>query len=178
MAHLEVPAGKRASGIKLAFLHPIFPETDYRIDGNSIDDGSVHVLKVEVEFEPGSPAATSREARDFRACAASPAEAELAPGFERSGVYGPHPSAAEALWQRLGIHPEQWGSLPLTALLWSSYLAGMELPGERALYSRLSVRFASPGDRRVVDGVPAPLAGTVVNKGFHDRVSYLWLFAG
>jgi NAD(P)-dependent dehydrogenase (short-subunit alcohol dehydrogenase family) len=145
MARLAVPVGKRASRINLAFVRPMFPETDYRIEGNSLYDGSEELLKVDVEFEPGSPAAAAIEARDFRDRAASLAEADLAPGFERSGAYGPHPSAAEALWQRLGIDPEQWGSLPLAALLWSSYLAGMELPGERALYSRLSMRFDPRG---------------------------------
>jgi len=148
IARTPVPEGHRLSKIALEFSRPIFLDTDYQISEGCLKDGSTTLLKSEIEFVPGDPSSPEILNDVMRETAAPLTDADLIPNLQRDGAYGPDPLAAQALWQRLDLDAARWGSLPLAALLWSSYLAGMEIPGERALYSRLTIRFESVGSRR------------------------------
>lgn len=66
---------------------------------------------------------------------------ELREGLVVDGGYGP---PAEALARLRDHYPEaarRLGRLRLTGLLWSSYLAGMEIPGQVALLCRVKLHF-------------------------------------
>jgi hypothetical protein len=140
LAHTPAPPGRRVEQITLEFQRPMFTDTDYEVSDGSLMDGSTTLLKTEVQFVPGKPASTEFVAGSARETAASFGELELVAGLELDGAYSPHPAAA-ALFERLKLDAHQWGGLPLAALLWSSYLAGMEIPGERALYFRFKIKF-------------------------------------
>lgn len=140
LAHTPAPPGRRVEQITLEFQRPIFIDTDYEVSDGSLMDGSTTLLKTEVQFVPGKPGSTEFVAGSARETAASLGELELVAGLELDGAYSPHPAAA-ALFERLKLDAQQWGGLPLAALLWSSYLAGMEIPGERALYFRFKIKF-------------------------------------
>jgi NAD(P)-dependent dehydrogenase (short-subunit alcohol dehydrogenase family) len=59
------------------------------------------------------------------------------------GSYAPGSSDYAALLQQLGVARAAWGDvLPLT-LMASSYLTGMEMPGERALYFQLDAELSN-----------------------------------
>ncbi len=147
IARIPDRPGERVGSIALEFPRPAFPDVAYRVSdsGFALMDGSSTLAKVNVGFVPGerwsSEIGGEFSAGRQRESAATPTDSELVAGLALSGSYRPDPAACAALWNRLGVDPTQWGSLPLASLLWSSYLAGMELPGERALYSRLAIRF-------------------------------------
>jgi FkbH-like protein len=69
---------------------------------------------------------------------------ELEPGTAVSGSYAPSQPSFDRLLDRWDLDRKGLGRDRLAALLWSSYLIGMELPGRRALYWSLELRFA-PG---------------------------------
>jgi NAD(P)-dependent dehydrogenase (short-subunit alcohol dehydrogenase family) len=154
MAKIPFPSGERVDSIALEFPRPAFLDTPYRIAGSALMDGSSTLAKTKVTFSPGQTDAVELTDGSIRESAAAPSDDLLRTGFERSGVYAPDPAACRALWSRLQLDSDAWGELPLASLLWSSYLAGMELPGERALYSRLTIRFDRRADR---DPGPGPL---------------------
>jgi NAD(P)-dependent dehydrogenase (short-subunit alcohol dehydrogenase family) len=62
-------------------------------------------------------------------------------GERVSGTYAAGPRELESLCARATLSP-CWAAAPqVSALLWASYLIGMELPGRRALFSSLSMEF-------------------------------------
>jgi NAD(P)-dependent dehydrogenase (short-subunit alcohol dehydrogenase family) len=75
---------------------------------------------------------------------AEPAELaleELEPGLAVRGAYAPSEAAFAQLLDRWELGGKGLGRDRLAALLWSSYLVGMELPGKRALFWSLDLRF-------------------------------------
>lgn len=97
---------------------------------------------------PGTPQASAMQARELTS-------AELTVGYRAEGRYGPPESELMELCTKLGLHKAWLGPQHVAALMWSSYLIGMELPGKRALFSRLRIEFedvpkvSSPFDYRV-----------------------------
>ncbi|MDI1433386.1 SDR family NAD(P)-dependent oxidoreductase [Polyangium sorediatum] len=57
------------------------------------------------------------------------------------GTYAPSWEALHRLSALLGLRPPLADAMTLAVLLWSSYLVGMELPGERALFAGLLVEY-------------------------------------
>lgn len=145
---IPLRAGHRLRMLSLEIARPMFLDVDYQIAayGTSVllMDGSTKVMEVHFDFFPGAPLSSqwSAPAQAPRADADSPDQSLFVPGFTRRGEYRPNPEAAAALLRRFGVEEASVGTLPIAALLWSSYLAGMELPGERALYFKLALQFA------------------------------------
>jgi NAD(P)-dependent dehydrogenase (short-subunit alcohol dehydrogenase family)/acyl dehydratase len=143
------------SGVTLDFVNPMFVGVDYTIKITDEDprratakihDGRLLMLKMTATFaegriaEPGGnfqPLAPRREAAD-------PDAASLSAGFMVDGEYGPSPAHLRAIVQRLGLASKGVGAIHVAALMWCSYLVGMEMPGRCALFSRLSLKFAAP----------------------------------
>lgn len=59
------------------------------------------------------------------------------------GVWTPDPTALTTLAERLSLRIDHLPPLQLSALLWVSYLVGMELPGRQALFRSVRIDFAS-----------------------------------
>jgi NAD(P)-dependent dehydrogenase (short-subunit alcohol dehydrogenase family) len=64
-------------------------------------------------------------------------------GLTAVGEFRPDAEAAARLAERFGIPADAAGSIEFAVLLLSSYIVGMEVPGERALYFKGSFRFAA-----------------------------------
>lgn len=74
------------------------------------------------------------------------ASQELPVGHRVAGSYGPPEAAFAQLRSKLGLNQSWLAPQHVAALLWSSYLIGMELPGKRALFSRLRIEFEDTRD--------------------------------
>jgi len=145
------------SSIDVQFVEPMFVGTDYAIAHDprsssevaiSILDGSRPKLRGVAKFlpgkvssttdwQPGQPFAPSLEAKQVSI-------EELVPGYSVAGPYEPVWNALAALLERPGLGRQGIPGVQIAALLWTSYLAGMELPGQQALLSRVSLTFDAP----------------------------------
>jgi NAD(P)-dependent dehydrogenase (short-subunit alcohol dehydrogenase family)/acyl dehydratase len=148
LGQFSLPAGRTVTSLEAEFLRPLFVGVSYRAEvadrtgGNlavRLFDGSKRVLAVEVKTGPSrgqGPTEPVGASIFERSEAAQRERDEIVPGFQVSGHYACDPAALAAL-------SERWAADPFlaAALCWSSYLVGMELPGEAALFSRLLLQF-------------------------------------
>jgi NAD(P)-dependent dehydrogenase (short-subunit alcohol dehydrogenase family)/acyl dehydratase len=147
LGHVLLPAGELAT-LHGEFLRPMFPGVHYRVEstkkeGNWVArllDGSLPVVSLTIT--PGSQTEGDAEAGlaptgcfDRREPAVRTRE-EIVPGLEISGHYACDAAAVAALAERWRVDP----FLAMT-LAWSSYLVGMQLPGESALFSKIVLNF-------------------------------------
>lgn len=82
---------------------------------------------------PNAPADVSRREPADRDADALPA------GTVIEGVYLPEKAEIARLMERWQLAERGVGTNQVAALLWTSYLVGMEMPGRRAAYSRLTM---------------------------------------
>lgn len=145
LGHVRLPAGWSATSLEAEFWGPMFLGVIYRVETSDKDgkwrarlfDGSVLVVSVTVATERSQRSEMLEEiavASAFERTDAAVRQAEdVVPGFEISGRYACNTAALTRLAAR-------WGGvdrLLATLLCWSSYLVGMELPGESALFSKI-----------------------------------------
>lgn len=106
-------------------------------------DGRRPVLEAVLTFQsepasppsnPGSWPATLSAPRDF-------SSSQMTVGTAVRGTYGPSFAELRTLCSRIQINEIGVTPLHIAAMMWSSYLVGMELPGKRALFSRLRIEF-------------------------------------
>jgi NAD(P)-dependent dehydrogenase (short-subunit alcohol dehydrogenase family)/acyl dehydratase len=149
LGHIHLPAGWSATSLQAEFRRPMFLGVMYRLETSEKEgkwharlfDGSVLVVSVTVTAEPSDRNESLEEITATstfeRSDAAVRQEEDIVPGLEISGVYACNTLALAALAAR-------WGAvdrLLATLLCWSSYLVGMELPGQSALFSKLVLCF-------------------------------------
>jgi NAD(P)-dependent dehydrogenase (short-subunit alcohol dehydrogenase family)/acyl dehydratase len=149
LAHVHLPAGWSATSLEAEFGRPMFLGVMYRVETSEkngrwrvrLFDGSAPVVSVTVTAKLYHRNETLREiAADsvFERCdAAVRQEDDIVPGLEISGTYACNTEALATLAARCGSVDR----LLTTLLCWSSYLVGMELPGESALFSKLVLHF-------------------------------------
>jgi NAD(P)-dependent dehydrogenase (short-subunit alcohol dehydrogenase family) len=152
LGRIRLPAGWSARSLEANFLRPMFLAVKYSVETSGKEgrweaqllDGSTPVvsLTMTAEISPGNEepeeigAASAFERRD----AAVRQQESIVPGLTVSGAYGCNAAALATLAAR-------WGGvdrLLATVLSWGSYLVGMELPGESALFSKLVLHFPAP----------------------------------
>ena len=105
-------------------------------------DGRRPVLEVLLGFREGSAAkwtpgtahADATQPRDITS-------GELPVGCRSAGKYGPAEPEFSNLLSHLGLNKSWLAPQHVAALMWASYLIGMEMPGKRALFSRLRMEF-------------------------------------
>ena len=151
---LPAREGRELAGLSLIFRQPLFAGVDYRVDAGkasadsaklSVRDASRILISATFHFrearpggdpigEPGTAPRASAEARGLE---------ELASGATASGEYAVAPGPFRALVDRWGLAGKGATDAQLASMLWASYLVGMELPGERALFARLKIEFAA-----------------------------------
>jgi NAD(P)-dependent dehydrogenase (short-subunit alcohol dehydrogenase family) len=153
--------GFHLSSITLDFISPMFAGTGYTIKTNDdgprtatarIYDGRLLMLKMTATFAEGPIAegpitemASNPYAPTSRLEAADPDAASWFAGLTISGQYAPSAKLLRIIERRLSLATKGVGTIHVAALMWCSYLIGMELPGRRALFSRLSLKFAAAG---------------------------------
>jgi NAD(P)-dependent dehydrogenase (short-subunit alcohol dehydrogenase family) len=127
----------------------MFLNVDYRIDradsGNTqiirLFDGTVLVLTLAVVLEQTNENQFFRNSQPSlfeRSEARELSWADVQPHLEFHGRYAADSSKLAELRQRWNVTADFF---VVEALLWSSYFIGMELPGRRALFFRLSLDF-------------------------------------
>lgn len=182
--HIHLPTGWSATSFEAEFSRPIFLDVAYRIETSEKDgrwrallfDGSALVVSVTLTAElchrnerQQESAATST----FERCRAEVRrEEDIVPGLTISGSYGCNSLALAKLAARWGSQDQllKW------SLCWSSYLIGMELPGESGLFSKLILRFH---ETNMCSSVMAYRASvTSVDSRFRQIVMDVSLFGG
>ena len=166
------------SKIDLEFRNPVYVGVRYSIDvrDNSDHQAAVRLydsdrltLKVGFEFRQDSKRPPTFETSG-KAAQSEPSDHQslFEKGFSVHGVYWPSTHHLHSLVRRFGLTDK--GVLPsqLSALLWASYLVGMELPGKRATFWRLSVAFG-PND----DTPRSPFSYDATVEGFDQRLNLL-----
>ena len=149
---IALPSNCTISNISLEFKNPMFVGIDYDIIAVQISpqvisvrlcDGSKTLVKANFTFADRESAALSwkNPQQSVRLIPADADEKELRDGATIKGQYRPTPTAFSELMRRFGIDERRFGSLQLAALLWSSYLVGMEQPGQRGLFCKLELAF-------------------------------------
>ncbi|HEX6288923.1 MAG TPA: SDR family NAD(P)-dependent oxidoreductase [Herpetosiphonaceae bacterium] len=153
LGHLTARPDDELTSLVLEFLSPIFPGVAYRIEIRQqteesasvrLYDGQRAVLRLNVCFRPGSG---TRPAQDHETVAPAHTEAldrraaDLVPGSGVSGCYTPDWHQLADLIARWDLADKGLSPMQVAALLWASYLIGMELPGRRALFARLALEW-------------------------------------
>lgn len=107
-------------------------------------DGRRPVLEAVLTFLPGRPSCAwvPIDCPPSRTEAADLAGSQLAVGQKVQMKYSPSPSALNEVRSRAQLTQPWATSAFVAALMWTSYLIGMELPGRRALFSRAMIEFA------------------------------------
>lgn len=157
LAALGEKEPRRPERIVLDFTGALFTDIDYDIrivESNEqaatveIRDGSRTMLKTDVEFRASAidrsgdcplPAPAAHEAASIDIggdVLDSPA----------TGTYEPSVRNLNALMTRFGLNGTGFGASDLGLLLWTSYVTGMELPGERSLFARLAIDLTPASD--------------------------------
>jgi hypothetical protein len=147
-AKLRPKPGMTLASVEARFARPLFVDVDYDValdekaaDAAAVDitDGDVAICSVRLAFRRGSPV-TGLEAPPGAPTRTEPADRSL-PGLctrpTATGEYRPYPQALTALLQRFKLAERGVGDMELTALLFTSYLVGMELPGFWSVLSML-----------------------------------------
>lgn len=162
LARLDGRRHLRLDAVSLDFLHPIYPGIVYVIDVHEssarearvrLSDGTRVVLKATLSFAGEDTLSAARAATEHQAAStppirvrpAAPGIEELVPGYSVGGVYAPSWTQLRRVARRVELNWDKIEPAQLAALLWGSYVVGMELPGERALFSRLSLTFEATG---------------------------------
>jgi len=155
LATLSV-APEREGGVldsaSFLFRNPVFAGIDYPVAvvarqphevRVSLGDSGRTLLTANFRFRAGQPSPPA----DFPAIDRGPVEADrrgpadLVPGLALEFPYAPCPDALGRLVARWGLARKGLGQGEIGALLCCSYIIGMKLPGERALFSQLKIQF-------------------------------------
>ena len=152
MAWAPLPLGCRIARVRVDFLRPLFLDVDYQVRAagegsewsSALFDGSTEILRIGIatEIDRDSETPVSREGPVFaRHQALRRRPDEIVPGLDVSGRYHWDEAALDRLAQRWNWPDRGWFDQAWLkpALCWSSYLIGMELPGESALFARLDL---------------------------------------
>jgi NAD(P)-dependent dehydrogenase (short-subunit alcohol dehydrogenase family)/glycosyltransferase involved in cell wall biosynthesis/acyl dehydratase len=140
------------SSVALEFCEPVLTGIDYTVKTSQISpdrvttnvyDGRRIVLKMTANYQtksmdaPIDPAAhvsARTEPADLR-------RSDLVRGFAVKGEYSPSWKQVHDIIERFNLSKKGVGRSQIVMLMLCSYLVGMELPGLRALFYRLSLNF-------------------------------------
>ncbi len=147
-AECTPPPNCYCSGVKVVFGKPVFLDIEYRVQVSwlsehrvrlSLMDGSAQTTETILEFTSGAPASATFPAQVVAPLSSARVlgESDLAKGWKSDGEYSPAAEQYASLLERLGIQRYLWGDGLFAMLMASSYLTGMEMPGERAMYFQL-----------------------------------------
>jgi NAD(P)-dependent dehydrogenase (short-subunit alcohol dehydrogenase family) len=152
LGRMKLGPNRVLSKISLEFQRPMFLDIDYQVrvveksfrtTSVRLCDGSKIMTKADFTFIAGHsvepPWGESRAT--VRRMPADPDDEELIDGTVVEGEYLPRQAAVSELLNRFEIDERKIGRVQLLALLWSSYLVGMEQPGRRGLFYKLVLAF-------------------------------------
>jgi NAD(P)-dependent dehydrogenase (short-subunit alcohol dehydrogenase family)/acyl dehydratase len=169
--------------LEVTFARPLFLGTAYMVESKIERHGSMtaRILRgdnakfvVRAEYEtvngppwtsvnPSPPIAATREPADY-----DPATSAK----ECSGEYAISASHVKDLKRAIDFRWSHIHPLQLSAVCWSSYLVGMEVPGKQALFQSLSMEFANR-----TDDIGTKIAYSARVESFDASVSMLQISA-
>ena len=164
LGKVSLPPGFAVTRLAVEFRSPLFKNVDYQVSISEVSsrfaaalmDGTAVVLRMTAHLEKDDVHECELLA-DGLAPRAEPRRlgpSDLTPGLTFSGRYSVRREPYLRLLATCGIERSRWGDALLTTLLCTSYLVGMELPGEAATYMGLTVdlqpgRLEVPTDFRI-----------------------------
>jgi len=162
------------SRLSCEFASPVMMDVDYQVDITEDDhaasivlrDGRRVVARMSVTFQDSRHVAfASAGDASYPAQSISRSFAELSAGFSVAGRWAPDMPSFQRLRDRYDLHDRGGDNQQQATLLWASYLVGMEIPGERALFSRFTVTFDS-GETRHANAFEYTATVTSANPHF------------
>jgi FkbH-like protein len=153
LGRLEHDGERAVVALNVEFRQPMFTGVRYRLQVDrsragkaqvTIWDGDKLATKIVLTYGTADPIPTATAAL-ASADLSEPIDRaleEIGPGTGVGGSYAPRRPSFDRLLERWNLGSQGLGRDRLAALLWSSYLVGMELPGKRALFWSLDVRFS------------------------------------
>ena len=150
IGHFPNRAERHVSRVTMEFAKPIFAGIEYSLElvqpsGEltlaKVYDGRDLALKVTVEFQNGHNRSHATEIPGISRGTHPVNVDTLSPGFSTQGTYSPAWERVGAVMNRLGLTGKGIDRWQVAALMWCSYFVGMELPGNRGLFSGLSLQF-------------------------------------
>lgn len=155
---LKARPGFTLSHVSIDFQRPVFPNVSYRLELHDehadeatlrLRDGSALLLRAQASFQPGAHELLAPgESVVGRSEALDLSERDITPGDLIAGRYSPGRPALQDVSRRYGLEDRGLSQVQVATLLLSSYLVGMELPGKRALFSRLALDFGPSAGAR------------------------------
>ncbi len=151
LANAAERPGLALSSVNITFRHPLFAGVDYRIEVDESADGMDRIrildgrrlmMTAAMTFgnDVAHPAMPSISGIASRSESVDRSLDETVEGLEARGLYAPSAPDLERLIDRWQVSNRGVASYGWAALLWCSYLVGMELPGLRALFWSLDLR--------------------------------------
>lgn len=148
------------TAITLDFPKPIFPDVEYAVEVEDepdhcrlcLQDGRSVLLRMDVSYRhashgrvlDGDVLTPLQEPRDLD-------KGDFAPGSTSNGKWSADQEAFHELSERLGFSSTDMDPRVQAALLMTSYLVGMVLPGRQALFSGMKLKF-DEGANHVING--------------------------
>lgn len=144
---------KTLSNITMEFLHPVFVNIEYQVEVNisktqkteiKIFDGKKIVTKIAAEFSDTTNKFANNSSQTAFASCIKPRvwkNSDLLAESSIDGKYYANQDLIKEIINLLNLENKGVSPFHISVLMWTSYLVGMELPGENALFSRLSLKF-------------------------------------
>jgi len=156
LGRLHDRPGLALSDIVLEFRNPLYVGIDYLVEEGETTAGRTQLkvydagrlaMTITCGFSPdnGYRAELADSDTAHAARSANRAIGDIREGLEVRGAYAPSAAYLEQVMGRWELPAKGITPIQVAALMWSSYLVGMELPGERALFWRLELRFSPDG---------------------------------
>jgi NAD(P)-dependent dehydrogenase (short-subunit alcohol dehydrogenase family)/acyl dehydratase len=151
-ANIAAPSGCFLSSVECEFFDVALLGVDYSVAVTEenpsetiirVADGRRPIVEMVLTFRAGQQnpfdaldgdVITVFDSRDLQ-------RGDLRIGMRASGRYSVSPTDLADLCGRLRLKQSCLQQRELSAMLWASYLVGMEVPGKRALFSRLHIEF-------------------------------------
>ena len=165
--------------VSLEFRNPLTVGVPYRLEVShpSIDhpvvklyDAARLMIKATFTFQPGRADARADRVQGA-ACLTEATDRKresFLVGDRVTGTYGPSPDEFEQVIERWGLSAKGATAIHIAAMMWTSFLVGMEFPGRRAIFWRLVLDF-KPEDRQQ----QGPLSYDVTIQDFDERFDLL-----
>lgn len=139
---------------ELEFCNPLYVGVEYRVEVRKDSDDEAFILiydanRLMAKSRYWFRAHRAEIARPTVAGTVIPSEAavwskaDLRPGTEVVGKYSAEFNHVDRLAKRWSLGSKGFGWEQLTALLWSSYFVGMQLPGREATFWKARIEFHS-----------------------------------
>lgn len=179
LGHLPECDDRVLQGVSLEFRNPLTVGVHYRLEVSEsstthalvkLYDAARLMIKATFTFLPGRADVRANRVQGA-ACLTEAADRKresFLVGDRVTGTYGPSPGEFEQVVERWGLSAKGATAIQIAAMMWASFIVGMELPGRRAIFWRLVLDF-KPEDRQQ----QGPLSYDVAIQDFDERFDLL-----